>query len=92
MTELTKTSTKPLMPAIYEDEVWTVQSNKQEFKLTGSQVGILKEATEGGHRGLVWFDGFAISIPHITYVKRTTKSSSTVDKKVVELKKKFNIK
>ena len=85
----TKTSIKPLMPAIYDDEGWELGTGKDVFKLSGSQVKALKQATEAGQRGLVWFDGFSISIPHIVFIRRLKLSPSVIDKKRIEFAKKF---
>lgn len=44
---------------------WIVVCGKKEFVLSDSQIQVLKEADLAGQRGIVWFDKFAISIPHI---------------------------
>jgi hypothetical protein len=41
----------------------------EKFSLTPKQVAILREASTAGNRGLVFFDDFAISIPHISHIK-----------------------
>ena len=64
---------KPLMQVICEEE-WVVNMGKKEFLLTKQQVRLLREVTTQGARGLVWFDKFAISIPHIVYVARRSRT------------------
>lgn len=46
-------------------ETWIVKVGKKDYELNEKQIVILKEADLQGQRGIVWFDGFAISIPHI---------------------------
>lgn len=46
-------------------EQWGVASGKEVFILDEKQIQILKQADLNGHRGIVWFDKFAVSIPHI---------------------------
>lgn len=50
--------------AVFEEE-WGVQIGKELFVLNGKQIKLLKEADISGQRGIIWFDNFAISIPHI---------------------------
>lgn len=57
-----------LMHREFEEE-WEVDCG-EKFVLNEEQVKVLKDASIGGNRGLVWFDGFAISIPHIRSVYR----------------------
>jgi hypothetical protein len=38
------------------------------FTLDKEEVDILRKATTEGFRGLVWFDNFAISVPHIMHI------------------------
>lgn len=47
------------------DEQWGVVAGKEVFTLDEKQIQILKQADTSGHRGIVWFSKFAISIPHI---------------------------
>ena len=56
-----------LMPV---ESSWKVVINKQSFIFNDKQIKILKQADMGGSRGIVWFDKFAISIPHIQYIER----------------------
>jgi len=46
-------------------EQWGVAAGKESFVLDEKQIQILKQADLKGHRGIVWFEKFAISIPHI---------------------------
>lgn len=46
-------------------EQWGVAAGKENFILDEKQIQILKQADLNGHRGIVWFEKFAISIPHI---------------------------
>lgn len=50
---------------------WIVVINKEEFVLNGKQTELLKKASQANLRGLIWFDKFAISIPHIQSVQRS---------------------
>jgi len=56
------------MQVICEEE-WEVSTGKQTFELKPNQISLLKEATKAGKLGIVWFRDFAISIPHIVYIK-----------------------
>jgi hypothetical protein len=80
---------QPLTPAICDDELWEVKTQDKTHRLSGKQIQILKTATTQGLRGLVWFDGFAISIPHITSINRIKNSKSKIDKKRLDLAKQF---
>jgi len=51
-----------------KDARWEVSTGKQNFSLTGEEAYILKRASEEGNIKLVWFDKFAVSIPHIVSV------------------------
>ena len=79
---------QPLMLVIYEDEKWEVVVSKDRYSLSGKQVNLLKQATIAGQRGLMWFDGFAISIPHIQSIKRTKDHTDGELIKKIEAKKK----
>ena len=57
----------PSTPVTYK-ESWIVVCDKEKYALTGEQMDVLKQATVKGQRGLVWFDKFAISIPHISSI------------------------
>ena len=61
---------KQLLTQVICEEDWLVNVGNEKFILTKKQVDLLKEATTKGSRGMVWFDRFAISIPHIMYIKR----------------------
>ncbi len=52
---------------IYEEE-WGVQVGKEIYTLNENQIKLLREADISGQRGIVWFDKFAVSIPHIQSV------------------------
>ena len=56
-----------LTQPVFEEE-WAVQIGKEQFVLNERQIKLLKEADLSGQRGIVWFDKFAISIPHIQSV------------------------
>lgn len=49
----------------YRPQRWEVVVGKEKFVLNEKQIAILKRADQDGMRGMVWFDKFAISIPHI---------------------------
>jgi len=52
------------MQAEYSEQ-WGVVAGKEVFTLDENQIQVLKQADLNGHRGIVWFSKFAISIPHI---------------------------
>lgn len=83
------TTRQQLTQAIPDDELWEVKTHDKTHRLTGKQAQILKDATTQGLRGLVWFNGFAISIPHITSVTRIKQSKSKLEKQSKELAKQF---
>ncbi len=58
--ETNEESTQP----VFEEE-WGVQVGKELFVLNERQIKLLKEADLSGQRGIIWFDKYAISIPHI---------------------------
>lgn len=63
-------------PQIYE-EYWEVDVGKKKYILNKKQIEILKQASVSGKRGLIWFDKYAISIPHIqsiSYLRRELKN------------------
>lgn len=61
------------MPQTFDPtEVWTVNTGKREYTLNGTQAQIIKTASLSGQRGLIFFDGFAISLPHIVSMERKT--------------------
>lgn len=68
----TVTEQEPLTQPKYEEE-WRVVVNKDIFTLNGNQIEILKRATKENARGIVWFEKFAISIPHIQSIYRISK-------------------
>ena len=55
-------------PPILFKEKWVIVMGKEKFFLNGKQLLVLKKAMIGGNRGAVWFEKFAISIPHIQCV------------------------
>lgn len=65
---------------------WTVKVDKTEFALKGKEAQLLKEATERNVRGIIWFEKFAISIPHICSISRTKSG-----KQEENYNKKYNI-
>jgi len=58
--EINEESTQPEF-----EEEWGVQVGKEIFVLNERQIKLLKEADMSNQRGIIWFDKFAISIPHI---------------------------
>lgn len=78
--------------AIFEDdEVWEVTTHKTSHRLSGKQAQALKDLTNSGSRGLVWFDGFAISIPHITSITRIKRGKKTNERIKKEYARKFGL-
>ena len=49
---------------------WIVSMGKEVFTLNQKEAEVLHKATVAGVRGIVWFDDFAISIPHIQSINR----------------------
>ena len=43
---------------------------RETFTLNQEEAEVLHKATVSGVRGMVWFDNFAISIPHIQSILR----------------------
>lgn|GEM_PF-6484122 len=64
---------KELSTQVVCEEEWEVNVGKKTFTLNPKQVNVLKEATKAGARGIVWFDDFGISIPHINYITRSSR-------------------
>lgn len=81
MTKEIINSKRSISQTFEDDEVWAVNTGRESFSLSGKQAFLLKQATTAGKRGLVWFDGFAISIAHIVNVKRTKLGKLSVSKK-----------
>lgn len=54
-------------------EEWAVVVGKEVFYLNEKQIQLLKKADLSGQRGILWFDEFAISIPHIQSIYLTSK-------------------
>ncbi len=65
---------KQLLTQVICEEEWVVSVGDKRFALTKKQADLLKEATTRGSRGMVWFDTFAISIPHIMYINRRSRN------------------
>lgn len=65
------TQSEALMPQTFNPtEVWTVSTGKAKYTLNGSQAQLIKTASLSGQRGLIFFDGFAISLAHIVSMER----------------------
>ncbi len=58
---------KELSTRVTCEESWEVSVGKKNFTLTPKQFEVLKKAMEAGSRGVVFFDKFGISIPHISH-------------------------
>jgi len=85
------------MPQVFNpNEVWQVSTGKDKFILNGSQAQLVKNASIAGQRGLIFFDGFAISLAHIVSMNRTksvddiSQRQKTIEK-VDEMKKILNV-
>lgn len=79
-----------LTSATFEpDELWEVKAQNKTYRLSGKQAQALKELTNSGSRGLVWFKNFAISIPHITSVEKIKNSAHKRLEASKELAKQF---
>lgn len=73
------------------DEEWEISTGKEIFIISGSQAQELKKATAAGLRGLVWFDGFSISIAHIVFIKRVKKGSKTIENMKQQLEERISV-
>lgn len=67
--------TKPVLSRqaisrFHPSDSWIVRVDREEYNINGKQAQVLKDASLAGMRGLVWFDGLAVSIPHIKSVER----------------------
>lgn len=71
-----------LMPQIYEE--WIVVIGKESFTLNKKQMDIIREANTSGNRGIVFFDKFAISIPHIQCAYLTKRYKENDNKQISE--------
>jgi len=58
-------------PYCHPKDKWVVKTGNENFALSGKELELLRQATLAGKRGIVWFEKFAISIPHITCIYRT---------------------
>lgn len=56
------------------EEVWLVNLGKEKYQVNEKQIKVLKRAMEEGHRGVIWFDSFAISVPHIQSISLISKT------------------
>jgi hypothetical protein len=72
-----QTTKERLTPATYK-EIWAVVIGKETFFLNEIQVGVLKNAMVSGNRGAIWFEKFAISIPHVQCVYLVEKRQTNV--------------
>ena len=74
-----------LTPGEFNEE-WVVSVDREHFSLSGKQMGVLRSATVAGNRGLIFFDRFAISIPHIScaYLARRTPKNPIEAPKAIE--------
>jgi len=72
-----QTTKERLTPATYK-EIWAVVIGKETFFLNEIQVGVLKNAMVSGNRGAIWFEKFAISIPHVQCVYLVEKRQANV--------------
>lgn len=84
-----------LMPQTYDPrEVWQISVGKEVFKINGKQAQVLKDASIAGQRGLIFFDGFAVSIAHISFIERIKSLDDILEdekhnQKIEEMKKQF---
>lgn len=85
------TKEQSTLQAFEADEVWVVTTGKDSFEMTGKQAQALREATTAGQRGLVWFDGFAVSIAHIISMKRTKRGEKSVAQLAELAKERFGV-
>lgn len=70
------TNTQPSTLATYSPK-WVVKCDRQEFVLTDKEMQVIKQASAGGNRGLVWFKDFAISIAHIQSITKQKQPVTT---------------
>lgn len=65
------------------EERWEVRAGKEVYVLNERQIALLKKLDEQGHRGIVWFDGIAISIPHIQSAYRVYRGPKKEERKII---------
>lgn len=65
--------------SFHQRDEWVVVVNKKSHSLNGKQTEILKKATESNFRGIIWFEKFAISIPHIQEIYRSKSGKAVVE-------------
>ena len=66
------TGNEELTQPNYKEE-WVVVAGREKFHLDEKQIEILRKADLAGNRGIVWFEKFAISIPHIESIYRVSR-------------------
>jgi hypothetical protein len=68
-------------------EEWVVVTDKEQHILNEKQIELLREADKAGHRGIVWFEEFAIPIPYIKDIYRIRRwvKNQLLEGKVEEL-------
>lgn len=66
-----ETKEESTQPAFEEE--WGVQVGRELFVLNERQIKLLKQANISNQRGIIWFDKFAISIPHIQTIWRISR-------------------
>jgi len=78
------------MPQTFDPlEKWEVNTGKDKFSLNGKQAQLIKNAAISGQRGLIFFDGFAISLAHIVSMTRlvSTKDLEKRNKTIAKMDK-----
>lgn len=59
-------------------EEWAVIVGRETFILDENQIKILKQASTSGNRGIIWFEKYGISIPHIQAIYLVSKTPKDV--------------
>jgi hypothetical protein len=75
------TPNEGLMPREFDEkEIWEVNMGKERHSVSGKQAQILKDASLAGKRGLVFFEGFAVSLAHIVSMTRKIDAEKAMEK------------
>lgn len=52
---------------------WVIRVGKEAYQGDEAMVDLIKQADKSGHRGMIHFKNFSVSIPHIQSMQKITK-------------------
>lgn len=52
---------------------WVIEVGKKKYEASTEMIELIKKADQQGHRGMIWFKNFSISIPHIQSIYKLDK-------------------